>query len=361
MSSSSLFSKLRKNPRSPLDDMPFTSAGTFNVPVEIWREIFNNAAAVDSSILDIDLVSPATHTRLFKCEHPAFLPDYYANVNPHPFNTRLSLTMVCRSWYLIANSILWSHILVDSSRDLAVTTGLYQTLKHNHSLSSYVFGITVNTVGWFDYPSTKEGLQKRSSFLNLLRKIIGVLPPLRMISCPHHIAGQENWDIRPQIVILTENQDEVWRIGSPPIYENRFWHHSKTLVLTYAGIIRAHSMNVKLDPQIFPNLVNLAIGVVHTKDIISITTTSSFPSLRNLSIKSHMVLEWSQLLQKLRTNLENLELLVHSNGISLPNVPPPIIMPRLKGLCLLMLTDRSTVDVVQWWMSHIQAPRLHRI
>lgn len=377
MSVNKILRRLHLMAPTPIDRMSASGAGTFGVPVEIWHKIFNDAMILSGHILEGEFIDPSPYTKLLECEHTHYS---YSPYKPPLFEMRRSFSLVCKSWYFIANPILWSHVLLNLDRELEKMQGLYRTLSQYRSLASHVTCITLYTVKQGDSsPPWRTTPTLADNQCKLIQKILSRLVGLKMVTCPHHVMQSVKWAIQPEVVVIIRNSGRYNDYGC--FYGYHFWNYSRTLVLpAYGRIYRVvyesgwgpdwdddsepddaddSGYIIFKGPVNFPNLVNLRIQVTSGSPIKFLAENWNCPHLRSLSITNGKQLWWAQFIRKVSSTLERLELLIYDHIDSIPS-PSTIDLPALNTLCLWMPLNARD-GPVQWWLSCLNAPRLDRL
>lgn len=130
--------------RDSLKRMKYSASGTYNLPVEIWREIFTIAEeqVVPPATLDSEYQYIASFEAFSSC-HPNLTTEFQHLQSAQLFTLRLSLILVCKSWYYIALPQLWSHLRLNYDHSGGVLDELGQILDQNPKLASYVVRLSI--------------------------------------------------------------------------------------------------------------------------------------------------------------------------------------------------------------------------
>lgn len=354
---------IRKPKVSPLNGMKYSSAGTLNLPIEIWREIF--------TITFSDVIAPARLEDEFQrpeptdtCTHSSssLLSDYETLQSPALFKLRRALVLVCKSWYFMAIPYLRSHIRIRAGHWNEVTDGLYPAFKDDPSFASSVLRLSIEPFG--------SDLDSQSNFhwpvdvRDAIRYMASAMSELRVVVCPYYLAHGLSGILYPDVAIIYKEPRNDVLVHHHLLYGDHYWHHCRILSITWRGKSWIPP-NDNSSPS-FPNLVELRLEVTSPFGIQRVADEWKFPKLRILSISSQMASRLVNLIRRLSSSLEHLEILCpfDPNQRYEPPLPmelPRIAMPNLKSVCLYLTTALHGLDPVLPWMAQVQAPHLRRI
>lgn len=108
------FLSILKSRKNPLDSMESRSNGLYPFPVEIWQDILLITTEPDYETSGTSLEDDEINSYpVFSSETEDALRDPRGVYSSIIFKTRLSIILVCKSWYYIGMPILWSHLKLD--------------------------------------------------------------------------------------------------------------------------------------------------------------------------------------------------------------------------------------------------------
>lgn len=362
----SLFSNLiRKSPVNALSQMTYNTAGALNLPVEIWEEIFNiiYALIVAPSALENELQTSLPPNFTSFCESSSLISDFYELQTNTLFDTRRSIILVCKAWYYMAISTLQSHIYFNFDGPIGKLESLAQALKRSKSFASRVVRFSIKGAKF--YPSGSRGTAWLKAD-RALQIVASILPHLRIITCPYNLARAIHSCFHPEVAIVY--QDPQNHIRSPQDFasdSSHFWHRCHTLSFSFPGEPWFSSaLNQQLtSSSTFHNLIHLKLEVIEFSMNEWIISKWTLPSVRTLSITSPRPARWVGFIERLRRQLEGLEVLLPDgfhNMVYRSLHEPPLPMPKLKTLCLSLPISRTGVDEAFVWVNHMTAPSLTR-
>lgn len=336
--------------RNPLDRMKCDTVGFDPLPIEIWQKIFFMVPTTSEDVSD-GLLNSQISTNLFYSED---IEDFFSNQSGTEghltLKSRLSIVLVCRSWYFMGLPVLWSHLKlkeVDRSRNLIA---IYKFLERNPIMASYVTRLTIVAF------SAPHGGDVTIKYRRHTEKILQLFPNINSISCPSHLAKYVPPTMKVDIAVVHANVDAnayntFWL--STFLVQTYFWHHCHTLCIT----IRKY-MSLPWDqshPITFPRLVNLRVSVNLRTTVQWICLAWNLPVIKRLSIFSNNFDDWYQLIQRVRTSVESLQLSIRTR-FELPD--GGLEAPALREIHLLAF---SPARGRKSWNRVIKAPRLHRV
>lgn len=344
--------KKTSDKRSILIRMTFSQAGTFNLPVELWRSIWK--LVEDSVVYPYTLknelsIKPSTYGTL-SCEASEDSVEVDNGVRSSLFKIRATIVCVCRSWYFMGVSPLWSHVRIYGFGQNLNASSIWAALVQNRTLSTYIRRLSIETKSEAQWPQPRSQVPDEAA---VLVKILSRLSSLKIISYPICFdVGDLPRDIYPEVVILTHSKyDAHWKSGigyRMPLA--RYAHTISLNNLNYMTIATEDGMKYS-----FPNLVNLRMRIVSNDLFESIANSWSFPVLRSLSVLhsvSHNA-AMGVMLQKQRLTLEKVELTIKfANHCDLV-----VEMPELSLLSFHCIGYFGNIEAVGW-LRCIKAPRL---
>jgi hypothetical protein len=349
--------------RNSLSRMTYSGDGTRNLPVEIWQEIFKIAEAYTVLPADIDN-EIQTNSSIYEVLSfdPSILTQSYQLQPQSLFDLRLSIILVCNSWYYMGIAGLWSHVRLKYDGSAQIFDNLYQTLKRNHGLASCVFRVSLEGSDGHQWSNATFRTDTRME--QICKAMIPLLPNLLIFALPHNLACGDYPSIEPEITLIHKETNR-YPMFAPITKGQHFWHRSKVLLLSYPGGRHpASSLGEETSSHIFPNLISLKLDVEERSTVEWINTTWTIPKLRTLSITTPHTHNWSTLLERSRLTLVSLELLVHPGLVDrfeTFEIPLSIVMPQLKSMSLALPTKDNGDESTHIWMNHIQAPLVHRL
>lgn len=354
----------RKRP-NPLDKMIHSTAGSRNLPVEIWEDIFRMTCAqvVLPARLENELQTAIPGDMPSFCESPTILSEFFELQNPELFRTRRSIALVCKAWYDIVIPVLWSHIRINLDTSVARLQTLSQVLKANQAFASSVKRLSIE--GGNNYASTSSKIVWPKEKDRAFEKIASRLTNLRIITCPHNLARGYHSCLHPDIGIIYHDPRNHTRVTYDSLaYANHFWYHSQTLYFTFPGEpwFPTRPRSQRFIFPTFPNLVHLKLEVTEFTTTEWITGCWDLPRLRTLSISSPRSTRWIKFIAKFHLSLEALEiLLIHGfQDMTFDHRQEPLTFPKLKAYCLSIPLYTDGSNQIAAWIKYVNAPILHR-
>lgn len=338
---------------SPLDPMPFGSAGQHPFPVEIWEYIFS---LVEDPI-QYSVNGYQTYQYFFSEEMESHLWDLDTFSGNSTFYTRYFIVLTCRSWYHMGIRSLWSHIILNGTNLETVAPKIYDALKRIPVRGAYTVRFSV--VRMFDYDL---GLVS-----GLISKILSFLTNLSVLYCPVQLLGTLPSSFRTNTVVVhghsvikSRDSLRMWQSS----FNDIFWRHCQTLCLT--SPLRVLDYAAYQAPVIFSNLVHLRIRILEASIFRWITEAWHLPVLKSLSMilpkhpKNKEIIariNLIPLLQRVRLKLERIQVpLIYMFS---DNTDDQVELPKLVGLHLLNLYEEN-INLLERGYHIIKAPNLRR-
>lgn len=323
---SSIPSPIQQN--TALDRMNYSTLGLHGLPTEIWQYIFRIAGDPLDYFNRVDPQFGVASNWFFSDKTEATIRDYGDWAYPFLFRTRLSIILVCKSWYFMGIRLLWSHLRVRERDDRGFVSTIYQSLKQNPAIASYIIRLTIVplTVRRSDNFSTKEDTP--------IVQIVPLLPNLTTISCSSLLAARLPSSL-PILSAIIHNvsssatQNSLWYNNIP--IKPYFWHHCHTL----SFVLTKDQWRGQANPQhqyTFHNLVNLRLCMPAPSAISWILGCWEFPVLKNLSIVSNNHRGWIPFIKSVRLTIESLQVPSH---IDYAMETDTLEMPKLKELHII--------------------------
>lgn len=339
--------------RNPLNRMTYSGAGLHPLPVEIWERIFSLMEELyppsDKNFHDIyHFFSPEDEHYQRHQRDPSPL----ASKNRDLIHTRLSIVLVCRSWYCVGIRILLSHVIFAGRDPNKLAVSFFQTIKRSLILRAYVIQVTIDS---------KKAIKDINAIPEIV-KLLPHLPNLAVISCPLALSRMLPPTFQPRMVFIhhgagTHRLDGRFSIDTPR--GTCFWLHCQVL----SFICSEHAtLSVSMNTQVvFPNLVNLRLRVTHHVVVPWILSTWVLPALTNLSIltsgNNNFYVQWILLLKRTQKTLEKLQI---SSNFDFNSENSPVCMPRLKELHIFYPITVFKKPKKEWH-SAIEASRLGKV
>lgn len=140
------------------------------------------------------------------------------------FSTRLSIILVCKSWYFMGIRLLWSHLRLKEADDTGIASMVHKELYDNPTIASYVTSLTI-------IPHLHQTIFDECIEMLPIAKIIPLLANLTAISCPSHVATRVPPLLHLDTVILTTDTYSNFHYSywDKIIIGSHFWQHCQTL------------------------------------------------------------------------------------------------------------------------------------
>lgn len=173
--------------------MTYSRIGAFNLPLEIWQDIFTTTTRPQYGSIDKkELWVSFSEYTVLSCGPPQALRDLSEYDQSISLKTRHSIVLVCKSWYFMGISMLWSHVRINLGNTNGVVAHLQDTIKHNHALASYVIRLSIRVPSLaipVNPPSSTRDIglltTGESHNSHIIKSIMPYLTHLRLISLPH--------------------------------------------------------------------------------------------------------------------------------------------------------------------------------
>lgn len=294
--------------------MAYNAAGTPMLPVEVWQHIFSNAT-------DIHQVASSSHgdefCYFFLAEEEALLRDPRGIQTSNLIRARLSIVLVCRSWYLMGIPIFWSHLQVPT-HDPQHIHSIYESLTINPGLANYVTRVTI-----LQHPS----MQLFDDALSMILQILPTLANLSAIACSLNISLMLPTNLRTKMATLHSGSiiaisDFIRRSENP---DASFWNRCQVLSFTFDGRLATNFLRDVPSQLTFNKLNSLRLYTKHSGVAEWISTYWNTPILQNLSILPDRI-QWTQLLRKNSLNLRTLQIRAPWDYVSIARIDMPNLM-----------------------------------
>lgn len=340
--------------RKPLNRIVSDHRGLFHLPLELWQEIFAFATDIDELGVNKEGSWSKRLRYFFDSRDEELLRGLTVLQSQHFLLTRYSIVLVCKSWYILGIQILWSHLHIDEANVHTVAPSLYDVLKHNPTLSSYVIQFTIR-------PERNCGtMLTNATNVGSIAKIVPLLKDLEAISCPYAYVAHLPPSIPSNIVFvyghdLVTPRQARWKFWKKKIPANDYyWHHCRTL---YFKLKHDRIAFQRDDSDIFfNNLTDLRLNVTHSNAMSWINTNWNLPLLKHLSLISPLNAHWIPFLQRVRLTLETIQIPLGQDSF---DVSTKIVMPNLQEIHVI-----NVRYVYQWPKGHsykiFQSPNLRR-
>lgn len=316
---------------NPLDQMPPSTAGLYPFPVEVWEQIFS--LVENSSSFSRDVRDNIHH--FFSTEDETHFRDPFAVDSRIFFRTRLSIILVCRSWYHVGVAVLWSHLRIGGKNPDKVTSHVYKTLRHSPMLGTHVTRVTITP--WYGY--------SEPGALSGLIKVLALLPSISIIACPLTFAATLSelpHSAQTRMIVLHNIEATKACFTRTGWFPDRKlnWCHCRSLSFTSMTKLSDHLLKSP-EAIIFPNLVNLRVTVASQVVIEWIVWQWNMPALRNISIigaanyrpiAARSNNPWLNLLTRYGLRLEKVQLPIQ---LDYSHMKEKVVMPKLKELHLV--------------------------
>lgn len=230
------------------------------------------------------------------------------------FKFRITLVLVCKSWYFMAVPLLWRHVRIIVNEKYDHLASISETLKNDPSFASHIRRLSVHTT----LPMSSEHTQ-------LLKETLVRLTRLQFVSLPR---------LR----------------GSIPM--------STGIVLRYGGLENTSVSDPV--PSTLPGITHIVAKEASAEEVRWFSGVWDLSSVCVLSATGRVSNLWAQTLRSM-VQLEKLELLMSSRLLVGNEMPEYLDMPKLKMLCLSFPTNSLPDDFLQLWFDYIRAPNLQRL
>lgn len=319
---------------NPLDRMTYSGNGLHPLPVEMWQRILSYA---------VDLYQyqeEEHHGFFFSQKVEALLHDPSDEQIGTLIRRRLSIVLVCRSWYFMGIPILWSHLQIGQDNPKDVATHIHKRIKQNPSLASHITQFSI-------LPHTPTPTSR--NLIPVVGKILPLLSNLQVIACPLDFSLHLPASLQLKMILL-EGSGEYFSTLSQP--STPLWHTCQTLSLTFG---EAEWNDLPEHPQLtFNNLINLRLRISNAGAAEWIQSSWNTPVLRNLSFMPIAGTPWIEFLKRNRLNLQTAQLPGYW-----ASSPGSILMPKLRELHLVDL-ELYYAEPQQAYDNVIQADELRK-
>lgn len=345
---SSIFSLL-KTRRNPLESMTASTNGVYPLPIELWQHIFSIITSpyiYYNDGYDICSINPAwVYSRDDKLVPNIPEPEEYQSL----LGARLSIVMVCKSWYFIGLPMLWSTLRIPEVNRNQCGTSVYKTIKHNPAIASYVHVLFI----------AEEQLSE-DKYIALgnpehLIKAIPLFTNMTTLVCSFSVAAvlSPNLQVKSVHIHGTYNSrglERFWTYGLA--MGNYFWYNCTTLSLTH---LRSDwRVPQQRDQIFFPNLLSLRVILILEELIEWVGEMWEMPALQYLWIIHNKIHPYAKLLRRVRSTLKTLQIAMQLGGHG-----HMIDMAGLEELYLYNFTLYGHLQTS--WKSFLQAQTLQRI
>lgn len=299
----------------------------YSLPVELWEEIFRAATFIPGK--DEFSLQGETYKGLI-FDSQTIPTDFTEEEYNQAIETRLSIVMVCKLWYQIGMTLLWSDLRLDFMASDNHIQLVKDKLRDSPQLASYV-----------------KRLQFTSNDLNIheAEQIFSRLTNLKILVCPTRF-GEMPEHVRPDVLILQrESLDYAYKRDV-----RSFWQGIRVLHIEFRGELMSSFSNDSVE---FPYLEYLSViirryGIAHC-----VSTYWRVPSLRILRISSSAKdeLDWFPFLDRCSSTLEKLQINIDAPPHFMAGTP----IVNLQHLRVLYVCARCIA-----LFRIISAPQLHR-
>lgn len=245
--------------------------------------------------------------RAFECDLSPRSTDFTYEEYLWAIKSRLSIILVCKLWYTIGVTLLWSDLRINFAASSHYIQAISAMLHNNPGIASRIRRLELASQFGYSFDSSKTG------------SILGDLPALKILTCS--ITSQDIPD-HIQLDVLILRRDQPRRHFS--IRVQTFWQNVRVLLMTFR---EEHVASYSPDQLLFPRLEFLRVVSDRGNIANCISSYWETPSLRFLSINGALNDEsyWLIFLNRNSGMLEKIQINIQISRESAIGIPIPVL------------------------------------